>query len=69
MDSDESVNEWSSEDESERQPSNVSVGAQRLLQSQRRPANRALSFIPYMDWNPEQAYDDLPPSCMHYFME
>ncbi len=75
MDADDSVNEWSSDIESDRQPSDDSslniqpARGARLPQSQRRPANRTLSFVPYADWSPDQAYDDLPPSCMHYFME
>lgn len=44
-------------------------GTQQPPQSQRRPANRTLSFVLYEDWDPEQAYDDLPPSCLHYFIE
>jgi hypothetical protein len=76
MDTDDSVNEWSSDDESDRQPSNDSRhhiqparGARLPQQSQRRPVNRTLSFVPYADWSPDQVYEDLPPSYIHYFIE
>jgi hypothetical protein len=76
MDADDSVNEWSSDSQSDRELSDDSSpvikpagSAQLAPQSQRRPANRTLSFVPYADWGPEQAYDYLPPSCVHYLME
>lgn len=37
--------------------------------SQRRPARKTLPFVPYADWVPDQCYDELPPSCIHYIME
>ncbi len=76
MDADDSVNEWSSDNQSDRQPSedsSLSIQAARGTrlppQSQRQPAKGTLSFVPYADWDPEQAYNDLPPSCVHYFIE
>jgi hypothetical protein len=76
MDADDSANEWSSDNQSNCQPSDDSSldiqparGALLPPQSQRRPANKTLSFVPYADWDPEQTYDDLPPSCVHFFLE
>jgi hypothetical protein len=76
MDTEDSLNEWSSDDESERQlckdPSlNIEPahGARVLQQTQRRPARKTLPFVPYADWAPDQSYDELPPSCIHYIME
>jgi hypothetical protein len=76
MDADDSVNDWSSDDESERQLCNDSslniepaCGARLVQQSQRRPARKTLPFVPYADWAPDQSYDELPPSCIHYIME
>jgi hypothetical protein len=73
---DDSVNDWSSDDESERQLCNDSSlnieparGARLPQRSQRRPARKTLPFVPYADWVPDQSYDELPPSCMHYIME
>jgi len=76
MDADDSVNDLSSDDESERQPRNNSslnnepAGSTGLVrQSQRRPAWKTLLFVPYADWVPDQSYDQLPPSCVHFIME
>ena len=76
MDADDSVNEWSSDNESEHQLSNDSSlniqlarGARLLQQSQRRPAKRIMPFVPYEDWIPDQVYDNLPPSCIYYCIE
>jgi hypothetical protein len=56
MDADDSVNDWSSDDESERQLCNDSslniepaCGARLVQQSQRRPARKTLPFVPYAD--------------------
>ena len=76
MDADDSVNGLSSDDESERQPRNNSSlnngpagGTGLVRQSQRRPARKTLPIVPYADWVPDQSYDQLPPSCVHYIME
>jgi hypothetical protein len=67
MDADNSVNDWSSDDGSERQLCNDSSlninparGGRLLQQSQRRPAWKTLPFIPYADWDPDQSYNELP---------
>jgi hypothetical protein len=74
MDGEDSVNDWSSDDESQVcNDSNIDVdparGSRLLQQSQRRPARKTLSFVPYADWDPDQSYDEIPPSCIHYIME
>jgi hypothetical protein len=76
MDADDSANEWSSDNQSDRQLSDDSSlniqparGVRLPPQRQRRPAKKTLSFVPYADWDPEQTYNDLPPSCVHYFIE
>ncbi len=35
----------------------------------RGPARKILQFVPYADRVPDQCYDELPPSCIHYIME
>jgi hypothetical protein len=76
MDADDSVDDWSSDNESERQLCNDSSRNIELArsgrlpqQSQRRPALKTLPFVPYADWVADQSYDELPLSCMHYNME
>jgi hypothetical protein len=76
MGADDSMNEWSSDDESESQLGNDSSlnigstrGARLMPQSQRRPARKTLPFVPYADWVRGQSYDELPSSCIHYIME
>jgi hypothetical protein len=64
MDADDSLNDSSSDYEIER-----ACGAQGPQRSQLRPACKTLPFVPYADWVPDQSYDELPPSCMHYIME
>ena len=58
MDADDSMDEWSSEDQCDRQLSNNSSlntqsarDARLATQRQQRPANRTLSFVPYLDWD------------------
>ena len=76
MDADASVIAWS--DDSDDDDSDVEVcdeanrnsGNTRPQQhSQRRPARVTLPFVPYADWDADQSYDELPPSCMHYLMD
>ena len=76
MDADDSVNDWSSDNETEPQLCNVSRsnaqparGFQPPQRSQLRPARKILPFVPYADWIPGQSYEEQPPFCMHYIME
>lgn len=41
----------------------------RIPQSQRRPARATLPFVPYEDWDPDQSYDEQPPTCVRYTLE
>ncbi|KAK3934333.1 hypothetical protein QBC46DRAFT_83014 [Diplogelasinospora grovesii] len=65
MDVDDSVNDWSSDDDAERQL----VRSAPCQRSQLRPARKTLPFVPYPDWDPGQSYEAQPPFCMHYIME
>jgi hypothetical protein len=67
MDADDSVDDWPSDDESERQLCNDSRRNIELArsgrlpqQSQRRPTLKTLPFVPYADWVADQSYDELP---------
>jgi hypothetical protein len=74
MDAEDSVNDWSSDDESEQLCNDSALniepprGARLLQRSLRRPARKTLPFVPYEDWVLGQSYGDLLPSCMHYIM-
>ncbi|KAM0267961.1 hypothetical protein ACHAQH_010065 [Verticillium albo-atrum] len=72
---DDSEHVWSSDEETQPQPDDESCSnqpASRLvtpLRSQLRPARKTLSFVPYANWDPDQTYDGLPPSCLSYVLE
>jgi hypothetical protein len=74
MDTEDSVNDWSSDDESQVcNNSSLNIdparGSRLPQQSQRRPARKTLLFVPYIDWFLDQSYNKLPPSCIHYIIE
>jgi hypothetical protein len=77
MDTDDSPNDSSSDNEIEPQPRDISSshrepasGAPGLQQSRLRPARITLPFVPYADWDPDRSYaEQPPPSCIHYIME
>ncbi|ROT39845.1 hypothetical protein SODALDRAFT_349963 [Sodiomyces alkalinus F11] len=65
MDADDSVGDWSGSDEGDihvRRDSNLA----RPVQSQLRPARSRLSFVPLIDFDPDDAYDENPPSYIRY---
>lgn len=68
MDSDDSVNDWSSGNEPQRNvasaPSQPIRGAMPPQRSGLRPARKTLPFVPYEDWVPGQSYERTP-SCLH----
>ncbi|KAK3353709.1 hypothetical protein B0T25DRAFT_581423 [Lasiosphaeria hispida] len=75
MDSDASVNDWSSGDEPEHRLPNAANLESRPVRNaapqrgQLRPARKTLPFVPYTDWVPGQSYEEHPPYCIHYIME
>ncbi|KAH6699541.1 hypothetical protein EV126DRAFT_424152 [Verticillium dahliae] len=63
---------WSSDEETQPQPDDESCSdqpASRALTPVQRPARRTLPFVPYANWDPDQTYDDLPPTCLWYVLE
>ncbi|KAL5586875.1 hypothetical protein FOBRF1_016745 [Fusarium oxysporum] len=40
-----------------------------LTDSQLRPVRKTLPFVPLTEWDPDQRYDDQPPSYVHYALE
>ena len=74
MNADGFLSDYSSGDDPEHDSCDVSspetqVAARAPPRSQRRPARQILPFVPYEDWDPDQSYDEQPPTCMHYTME
>ncbi|KAH6871327.1 hypothetical protein B0T10DRAFT_523109 [Thelonectria olida] len=72
------MNDWSSDDDIEIDPqldnhsqleSQPTRSRNVPSQSQRRPAQSVLPFVPYDDWVPDQSYIEHPPSCIRYVLE
>lgn len=51
------------------QPSQLPRRAGLSQPSQLRPVPQTLPFLPLTEWDPDQRYDDQPPSYIHYALE
>ncbi|KAH7114710.1 hypothetical protein B0J13DRAFT_533533 [Dactylonectria estremocensis] len=73
---DNSVNDWSSDDENNTQLRNESVSkiqpgrhVHAPRPSQLRLPENTLLFVPYDDWTPDESYVEHPPTCIRYVLE